>query len=198
MALEKSSESDIVCLPVTPERLADLDRFSRQQGKFRYCSCMRWRLTSTQYQCSTKESRIAALDELVRQRTPVGILAYIHNEPVGWCSVAPRESFAALERFRALPRLDAAPVWSIVCFFVSRQVRRHGITLELLRAAIAYAGSQGATIIEGYPVEPGPRLYTYMGAPSTFLAAGFTEVTPPAYTRTRNALYRATAHLTAH
>lgn len=184
MALEKSSESDIVCLPVTPERLADLDRFSRQHGKFRYCSCMRWRLTSTQYQCSTKESRIAALDELVRQRTPVGILAYIHNEPVGWCSVAPRESFAALERFRALPRLDTAPAWSLVCFFVSSQVRRHGITLELLRAAIAYARSQGATIIEGYPVEPGPRLYTYMGAPSTFLAAGFTEVTPPGYTRT--------------
>jgi GNAT superfamily N-acetyltransferase len=184
MALEKSSESDIACLPVTPERLADLDRFSRRHGKFRYCSCMRWRLTSTQYQCSTKESRIAALDELVRQGTPVGILAYIHNEPLGWCSVAPRESFAALERFRALPRLDAAPVWSIVCFFVSSQVRRHGITLELLHAAIAYAGSQGATIIEGYPVEPGPRLYTYMGAPSSFLAAGFTDVTPPGYTRT--------------
>jgi GNAT superfamily N-acetyltransferase len=184
MALETSRDSDIVCLPVTPERLADLDRFSRRNGKFRYCSCMRWRLTSTQYQRSTKESRVAALDELVRGRTPVGILAYIHNEPVGWCSVAPRESFAALERFRALPRLDTTPVWSIVCFFVSSQVRRQGTTLELLRAAIAYAGSHGATIIEGYPVEPGPRLYTYMGAPSTFLAAGFTDVTPPGYTRT--------------
>jgi GNAT superfamily N-acetyltransferase len=162
----------------------DLDRFSRQHGKFRYCSCMRWRLTSAQYQCSTKPDRIAALDELVRQHIPVGILAYIHNEPVGWCSAAPRESFAALERFRALPRLDSAPVWSIVCFFVSSRVRRRGITLELLRAAVAYASSMGAAIVEGYPVEPGPRLYTYMGAPSTFLAAGFTDVTPPGYTRT--------------
>jgi GNAT superfamily N-acetyltransferase len=184
MAPETPRESDIVCLPVTSERLADLDRFSRQNGKFRYCSCMRWRLTSTQYHHSTKESRIAALDELVLQRAPVGILAYIHNDPIGWCSVGPRESFAALERFRALPRLDAAPVWSIVCFFVSSQVRRHGITLELLRAAIAYASSQGATIIEGYPVQPGPHLYTYMGAPSTFLAAGFTDVTPPGHART--------------
>jgi GNAT superfamily N-acetyltransferase len=184
MAQETSRELDIVCLPVTPERLPDLERFSRQHGKFRYCSCMRWRLTSAQYQRSTKESRIAALDELVRQSTPVGILAYIHNEPVGWCSVAPRDSYAALERFRALPRLDSSPVWSIVCFFVSSKVRRHGIALPLLRAAIVYAGSQGASIIEGYPVEPGPRLYTYMGAPGTFLAAGFTEVTPAGYSHT--------------
>jgi hypothetical protein len=183
MAQETSAELDIVCLPVTPERLADLDRFSRQHGKFRYCSCMRWRLTSTQYQRSTKESRIAALDELVRQGTPVGILAYIHNEPVGWCSVGPRESLAALDRFRALPRLDSAPVWSIACFYVSSKVRHHGVTLVLLRAAVAYAGSQGAAIIEGYPVEPGSRLYTYMGSPATFLAAGFTDVTPAGHSR---------------
>ena len=35
--------------PVTPERLRDLARFSEQHGKFRYRSCMRWRLTSTEY-----------------------------------------------------------------------------------------------------------------------------------------------------
>ena len=33
---------------VTPERLADLARFSAARGKFRYCSCMRWRLTSAE------------------------------------------------------------------------------------------------------------------------------------------------------
>jgi GNAT superfamily N-acetyltransferase len=184
MAQETSAQLDIVCLPVTPQRLTDLDRFSRQHGKFRYCSCMRWRLTTTHYQRSTKESRVAALDELVHQGAPVGILAYIHNEPIGWCSVAPRESLVALERFRALPRLDSAPVWSVVCFYVSSKVRRHGITLALLRAAVAYASSQGAGIIEGYPVEPGSRLYTYMGSPATFLAAGFIDVTPAGSSRT--------------
>ena len=98
--------------PVTPERLADLARFSAQHGKFRYCSCMRWRLTSADYQRSTKESRAAALDELVRRGTPVGVLAYVDVDPVGWCSIASRETYAALERSRALPRVDDAPVWS--------------------------------------------------------------------------------------
>ena len=43
---------------------------------------------------------------------------------------------------------------------------------------MAYACSQGADIVEGYPVEPGPRLYTYMGSPGTFRDAGFSDVTP--------------------
>ena len=54
-----------------------------------------------------------------------------------------------------------------------------GLTLGLLRAAVAFARSRGARIVEGYPVTPGPRLYTYMGSPRTFEAAGFRDVTPP-------------------
>lgn len=169
--------------PVTSDRLTDLQRFSERHGKFRYCSCMRWRLISGDYQRSTKESRIAALEDLVLRDTPVGVLAYLDGEPIGWCSIAQRESYAALERFRALPRVDDQPVWSVVCFFVDSHARRHGVTLGLLQAAVEYARSQGAQIVEGYPVEPGPRLYTYMGAPTTFLRAGFHDVTPPGQAR---------------
>jgi GNAT superfamily N-acetyltransferase len=168
---------------VTPERLPDLERFSAQHGKFRYCSCMRWRMTSAEYKRSTKESRVAALAERVCEHVPVGVLAYLDGEPVGWCSVAPRETYAALERFRALPRLDSAPVWSVVCFFVDRHARRQGVTLGLLKAAVKYAATQGAGIIEGYPVKPGPRLYTYMGSPATFEQAGFRDVTPAGQVR---------------
>jgi len=77
-----------------------------------------------------------------------------------------------LERFRALPRLDDKPVGSVVCFFVDRHVRSQRVTLGLLNAAVEYARSQRAKIIEGYPMKPGPRLYTYMGSPSTFLRQG--------------------------
>jgi GNAT superfamily N-acetyltransferase len=156
-----------------------LERFSLAHGKFRYCSCMRWRLASANYKRSTKERRIAALDTLVQQATPVGMLAYRDGEPVGWVSVAPRETYAALERFKALPRIDDQPVWSVVCFFVDRNERGQGLTLGLLQAAVAYAVSQGAEIVEGYPVEPDARLYTYMGSPATFRAAGFQEVAQP-------------------
>jgi GNAT superfamily N-acetyltransferase len=164
--------------PVTPERLGDLVRFSERHGTFAYCSCMRWRMRSTDFQLSTKEQRVRTLEDLVRRDTPIGVLAYLDGEPVGWCSIAPRASYAALELYRALPRVDEAPVWAVVCFFVDRHVRRGGATLSLLEAAVAYARSSGTDVVEGYPVEPGPRLYTYMGWPATFLRAGFHDVTP--------------------
>ena len=51
--------------PVTEERLVDLTRFSESHGKFRYCSCMRWRMKATEFKLSPKEHRVAALDGMV-------------------------------------------------------------------------------------------------------------------------------------
>jgi GNAT superfamily N-acetyltransferase len=174
----EQSGSEFQFHPVTPERLPDLARFSTEHGKFRYCSCMRWRMTSTEFRRSTKEDRVAALAGLVQQGTPIGVLASAERKPIAWCSIAPRESYRALERYRALPRIDDLPVWSVVCFSVDRRFRRRGLTQGLLRAAVHYARSQGAHIIEGYPVKPGARSYTYMGSPETFRRAGFRDVTP--------------------
>jgi hypothetical protein len=44
----------------------------------------------------------------------------------------------------------------------------------LLEAAVAYAGTQGAEWVEGYPVEP-DKSYRFMGAPSLFAEVGFQE-----------------------
>ncbi len=140
-------------------------------------------MRSTEFSNSTKEGRVDELARLATEGTPIGILAYQNDSPVGWCSIAPRETYEALERYRALPRINDQPVWSVVCFFVNRHVRRHGLTLGLLRAGLAYARSHRASIVEGYPVEPDAKLYTYMGSPSTFLAAGFRDVTPPGQAR---------------
>jgi GNAT superfamily N-acetyltransferase len=143
---------------------------------------MRWRMRSTEYQRATKKMRQARLLEMVDEGKPVGVLAYDGDEPIGWCSVAPRESYEALERYKALPRIDGASVWSVVCFFVARRFRGKRVTLGLLTAALDYARSHGARIVEGYPVDPG-RLYTYMGSPATFRKAGFRDVTPPGQLR---------------
>ena len=164
--------------PVTVERLSDLTEFSQCHGKFRYCSCVRWRMTSSAFRRSSKLERVAALEELVRAGTPVGVLAYHEEQPVAWCSIAPRETCAALERYRALPRIDDFPVWSVACLFVDRRFRRQGLTGSLLGAAIDYARAHNAPIVEGYPVAPDAPSYTYMGSPETFRLAGFVDVTP--------------------
>ena len=175
--MDSQSAAQLQFHPLTTARLPDLATFSQCHGKFRYCSCMRWRLTSADYRRSSKEDRVAALEELVRGGAPVGILAYHEAEAVGWCSVAPRATYAALERYRALPRIDDAAVWSVACFFVDRHFRRQGLTSALLKAAVDYARSHNARIVEGYPVAPDSPSYTYMGTPETFRRAGFEDVT---------------------
>jgi hypothetical protein len=50
----------------------------------------------------------------------------------------------------------------------------------LLNAAVRFASERGATIVEGYPVEPrtphAPDIYVWTGFASTFEDAGFFEV----------------------
>ena len=51
--------------------------------------------------------------------------------------------------------------------------------LKLLRAAVEYARSRGAKVVEGYPVEPARALSGasgFTGVVSTFRQAGFVEV----------------------
>jgi GNAT superfamily N-acetyltransferase len=117
----------------------------------------------------------------------VGLLAYAQGQPVGWCAIAPRVSYPVLERSRILKRVDEAPVWSVVCFFVSQAFRGKGATTSLLRAAVDYARQQGARIIEGYPVEPKnarmPAVFAWTGLASAFRQAGFVEVQRRSETR---------------
>ena len=173
-----SLATDVDFQPVTADNLDDLERFSREHGKFRYCSCMRWRMTSSEFRRSDKSKRIEALRDEVTSGRSTGVLAYADGGPVGWCSIAPRQEFRGLERYRKLARIDDAAVWSVTCFFVDRLYRRNGLTVDLLKAAVQHAIDSGARIVEGYPVDPGAASYTYMGSLGTFSKAGFTDVTP--------------------
>ncbi len=165
--------------PVTAAEWKDLVALFGPRGACGGCWCMWWRLTRKQFEAGKGAANRRALKRLVDDGTVPGILAYDGDRPVGWCSVAPREDFSALERSRVLARVDDAPVWSIVCFFVAKDARRHGLTKKLIRAAVSYARGKGARIVEGYPVTPGPKgipdVWAYTGLESAFAGAGFTE-----------------------
>jgi GNAT superfamily N-acetyltransferase len=171
----RGASSDFEFHPLSPERWPDLVKLFEHHGNPGYCWCMTWRAISAEYKQLDAAGRKRALHSRVEAHTPIGILAYREGETVGWCSIAPRETYARLEHSTTLQRLDDQPVWSVVCFFVSRNLRGQGLALQLLRAAVAHAAAQGAQIIEGYPVEPG-QSYQFMGSPSIFKAAGFVAV----------------------
>jgi GNAT superfamily N-acetyltransferase len=166
--------SDLAFHPVSIDRFSDLVAFFAQHGNPNYCWCMRWRLKNADFQKMTSSERRARLQALVQNNIPTGVMAYSQSRVVGWCSVAPRETYPLLEGSTTLKRIDNLPVWSVVCFFVAPDLRRQKLPVSLLQAAVKYALSQGAVIIEGYPVEP-DKSYRFMGSPSTFAQAGFRE-----------------------
>ena len=110
---------------------------------------------------------------LVLSGTPIGVLAYLGDEPVGWCSVAPRESYVKLERSRTMPRVSTAVTWTVLCFFVLRAQRGRGISAALLKGAVKYARAGGARVIEGYPFDSAGISSTHRGASTLFRSAGF-------------------------
>jgi GNAT superfamily N-acetyltransferase len=81
--------------------------------------------------------------------------------------------------------VDEQPVWSIVCFFVDKAIRKRGLMVALVRGAVAYARSNGAQFVEGYPIDmQSPKLAGqklggcsgYMGIAAAFRKNGFVEV----------------------
>jgi len=148
---------------------------------------MWWRQSASEFAAGKGEKNREALRALVASGDPPGLLAYLGDEPVGWCAVAPRERYVRLARSRTLKAIDQQPVWSITCFFVARRHRRQGITGQLLDAVVPFVRDRGGRIVEAYPIAPAsgeyPAAYAYTGLLSTFLAAGFEIVARPSPSR---------------
>jgi GNAT superfamily N-acetyltransferase len=173
--------------PLTPERWSDFEKLFGPRGATGGCWRMYWRLTRTQFEEQHGELNRLNMKTLVDAGNIPGLLAYSGAEPVGWCSIAPREEFSVLARSRILKPVDDQLVWSVVCFFISRNHRRKGLTVQLLKAAVDFARSKGARIVEGYPVDPkagtSPDVFVYTGLFSAFKQAGFDEVLRRSETR---------------
>lgn len=111
----------------------------------------------------------------VRENVPVGLLGYLDEDPVAWCSVAPRPTYRPLGGLEAEDEAADA-VWSLVCFFVTRRLRGQGLAVRLLEAAIKHARERGARALEAYPVDRDSPSYRFMGFMELFEKAGFREV----------------------
>lgn len=172
--------STIKIVPATPARWADLEALFGAKGACAGCWCMWWRMKRSEFNAKRGAGTKRAMKKLVTEGAVPGLIAYEGRTPVGWCAVAPRPEYVALEKSRVLAPVDEQPVWSVVCFFVARSHRRRGLTVRLLEAAVAYAAKKGARIVEGYPVEPrGGKTadaFAFTGLASAYRKAGFDEV----------------------
>lgn len=142
------------------------------------CWCMYHRLKKSHFEeGKVDEGNKQTMKNIVWENKPTGILGFYEGKPVAWCAFAPREDFLKLENSRVHKRIDSKQVWSIPCFFIDKNYRRNGVSVELLKGVIRYAKENGIKIIEAYPAIPTkdklPDSFAWIGLYKSFERARF-------------------------
>jgi GNAT superfamily N-acetyltransferase len=173
--------------PVTPETWDDFLAVMGPKGGDAGCFCMYYRQTSTEFDESKGDTNKALMKGIVESGLAPGLIGYRDGVPVGWVAVGPRDWYGKLGRSRVAKPLDERAAWSVTCFVIPKEYRGQGVATALLVKAVEFAQSQGATVIEGYPVEPRkgkmPDFWVWMGLASMFKDCGFVEVARRSETR---------------
>ena len=151
----------------------DLGALFSAPGGPKFCWCMVWRATPEEGRGTKGPVRHQQLHDRVERGVPVGLLAYEDGLPVGWVSIAPRDTYRRLGGPEAL---TGEVIWSLACLYIPRVRRGQGMAQWLIEAAVSHAAAQGATAVEAYPVDDDGPSYRFMGFVSAFERAGFTAL----------------------
>lgn len=163
---------------LTPDLWPALEDLFGKGGASNGCWCMYWRL-GPEYHRRPREMNRTALRRIVQHGPPPGLLAFDGDRAVGWCQLTPRADLNWLNRKKALAPVDAAPVWSLSCFYVRRGYRRKGVMSVLVAAALQAAKSARAPGLEAYPVDAaraGSTTNVFTGTASAFRRLGFKTI----------------------
>jgi GNAT superfamily N-acetyltransferase len=160
--------------PVTKATKADFVALFEAPSGPSYCWCMWTRITKEEAkQGKEGKARKPFMLERIDKRVTVGLLAYDSGEPVGWVSVAPRDTFTHVGGPEAEPEQK---IWSITCMYLKRTYRGQGLAHQLIDAAVKFARKRKADILEAYAVEPDSPSYRNMGFIPAYEEAGFEKV----------------------
>lgn len=163
-----------------------IERLFGEKGACGGCWCMWWRVPrgGKLWEDSKGAKNKRTFKRLLSAGKVLGCLAFVDDEPVGWCCVGPRSDFPRLERTKALKTDWDKRTWSVTCFYIKAGFRGKGVASALLPKAVALAKRKGARVVEGYPVRPKtdksiPAAFAWTGIPGLFERCGFGNVATP-------------------
>jgi ribosomal protein S18 acetylase RimI-like enzyme len=176
-------------VPATPDRWPDLEQVFGTRGDPSRCWCQWFFEGAHVGPAELAEANKQSFRAQGAAGPAPGVIAYLGGAPAGWAAVARRPVYTRLRRsavLRGTPasRFEDESVWSVTCFVVKTGARRMGVAAALLRGAVELAQRGGASVVEAYPVDVERRSSAnsaelYHGVLSTFLRAGFAEVSRP-------------------
>lgn len=189
------TEPEITVVPANEASWDDLQTVFGK-GDASRCQCQRLKIGRYEWTPPPLEERAARLQEETACGDPdspstSGLVAYIGDEPVGWCAVEPRTAYPILLTNRSpVPwqgrdedKADDS-VWAVTCFVTRVGYRHRGVSTALAAAAVDFARQRGARAVEGYPMitVPGYDITwgeLFVGSRNSFADAGYVEVSHP-------------------
>lgn len=185
-------------VPANEASCEDLNAIFGLRGYPARCRCQRFRTTGDEWWHNPipEEERIFRL----RQQTDCGypesdatsgLVAYLEDEPVGWCAVDRRSEYIRLGQTpwkgRSEDEFDE-DVWAVTCFVVRAGYRGQGLTYSLAAATVPFARDRGACALEAYPMVVGEEKNVtwgelHVGKREVLAAAGFEQVSHPSKRR---------------
>jgi GNAT superfamily N-acetyltransferase len=191
-------------VPANEASWEDVQIVFGRRGEPARCQCQWFRIPAAEFRALSREEREWRHREQVGCDDPgpdpdagagagsaetSGLIAYLDDEPVGWCAVAPRVDYPHLRTAKVpwdgrTEDKDDTGVWAVTCFVTRVGFRRRGVARALAAASVGFARERGARALEAYPmlVKPGDEMTwgeLYVGDRNSFVAAGFTEVSRP-------------------
>ena len=167
---------------VTPDTVPEYQRFFdesafRDYPAWQSCYCMETHRTQSDAEWSERTAGDNRRDmtELVERGRVTALLAFVGDEPVGWCNFGETTQLAGvMHRFKLEPA-DHDGVGSVACFVIAALYRGHGVASTLLDAAIDRLRARGLRAVEAYPSrtdDDSPQA-NYRGPLGMFTRAGF-------------------------
>jgi GNAT superfamily N-acetyltransferase len=188
------AEPAIRIVPANEAPWEDLQTILGTRGDPSRCQCQGYKIRDMDWRSIPVEERARRLREQTgcgdrQARATSGLVAYLGEEPVGWCAVEPRTAYLRL-LFTRVPWTGRSEdkgddgVWAVTCFVTRVGFRRRGVSGALAAATVDFARRRGARALEGYPMitRPGQEITwgeLHVGSHSAFADAGFTEVGRP-------------------
>lgn len=175
-----TNKTDLKFTPLTIKSWPKFEKIMGERGGCGGCWCMTYRLTTKEFNANKFDGNKKLMKKIVASKKPVGLIASLKREPIGWISFAPREDYIKIENSRTLKRIGDKPVWSITCFFVKKELRRQGYSKLLIKGAVEFARKKKIKTLEAYPVIPYtnkmPDAFAWLGLLSAFTENGFVVV----------------------
>jgi GNAT superfamily N-acetyltransferase len=196
-----NTDAAISIVPANQASWEDLQAIFGTRGDAHVCQCQRYKMQPGESWASVGVEELAFRlrsqtdSGHSESNTTAGLVAYLDEEPVGWCAVEPRSNYARLLLKTRVPWDGRAEdktdnsVWAVTCFVTRAGFRHRGVSRALARATVDFARERGARALEGYPMitQPGQEIglvgELHVGSRSVFADAGFTEVTHPTLRR---------------